>query len=70
MKERANSVLSETDWYVLREQDTGKSIPQDVVDHRSGVRSLSDQFESDVNDLGSVDDVLAYEFNYPKPPEL
>lgn len=70
IKERANRVLSETDWYVVRKQETGESIPTSVIDHRSEVRSLSDEFESDVNDLGSVKDVLNYQFDYPEPPEL
>jgi hypothetical protein len=70
IKKRANSALSETDWYVVRKQETGEPIPQDVVDHRSKVRSLSDQFESEVTDLSGVDNVLSYSFIYPEPPEL
>lgn len=69
IKERANSVLSETDWYVVRKQETGESIPQSVTDHRAKVRSLSDEFESDVNALESVSEVQAYSFEYPEPPE-
>lgn len=68
-KLQANSILSETDWYVVRKQETGESIPQTVIDHRAEVRSLSDQFESDVNALESVSDVQEYSFDYPKPPE-
>ena len=69
IKQRANSVLSETDWYVVRNQETGESIPQSVIDHRAEVRSLSDQFESDVNALESVSKVQEYSFEYPEPPE-
>jgi len=69
IKERAYEVLAETDWYVTRKQETGGSIPQDVLDHRSQVRSDSDTFEKEVNDLTTVEDVLNYEYNFPKPPE-
>lgn len=69
IKNRANKILSKTDWYVVRRQETDKSIPQSVVDHRSEVRSLSDQFESEVNSLDSVSEVLKYQFSYPDPPE-
>jgi hypothetical protein len=69
IKERANSVLSETDWYVVRKQETGESIPQSVIDHRAEVRLLSDEFESDVNALESVSEVRDYAFEYPEPPE-
>jgi len=69
VKDYAYSVLSETDWYVIRKQEPGESIPQSVVDHRTKVRSLSDQFESDVNALESVTEVQDYSFEYPDPPE-
>jgi len=70
IKQRANSVLSETDWYLIRKQETGESIPQSVIDHRGKVRSLSDQFEAEVNNLKSASEVLDYSFSYPNPPEL
>jgi hypothetical protein len=69
IKKRANGVLSETDWYVVRKQETGEPIPQSVIDHRAKVRSLSEQFESDVNALESVSEVQEYLFEYPEPPE-
>lgn len=69
IKERADNVLSETDWYVIRKQETGESIPQSVIDHRAKVRSLSEDFESDVNALESASEVLNYSFEYPEPPE-
>lgn len=69
IKERAKEVLSETDWYITREQETGEAIPQDVLDHRSQVRTDSDTFESEVNALESVEDVLNYEYSYPDPPQ-
>jgi len=69
IKERANSVLSETDWYVVRQQETGEAIPQSVIDHRAKVRSLSDGFEDDVNNLDTVSEIQEYSFEYPEPPE-
>lgn len=69
IKNAAQDVLSKTDWYVTRQQETGASIPQDVLDHRSSVRSLSDEFEADVNALESIGEVMDYSFEYPEPPE-
>lgn len=68
VKQNAQSILSETDWYVTREQETGKATPQDVLYHRSTVRSKSDTFEQDINDLGTVENVLNYEYSFPNPP--
>jgi hypothetical protein len=69
VKESAQDTLNETDWYVVRQQETGESIPQEVKDHRAKVRSLSDEFENDVTALASVSDVQEYIFEYPDPPE-
>jgi len=69
IKDRAYEVLEETDWYITREQETGEAIPQDVLDHRSQVRSDSDSFEQDVNGLETVEDVLNYGYSFPKPPK-
>lgn len=69
IKTDAKDVLKHTDWYIVRKQETGESIPQSVIDHRAEVRSLSDQFESDVNALESVSEVQNYSFDYPEPPE-
>lgn len=70
IKNRAYEVLSETDWYITRKQETGEAIPQDVLDHRSQVRSDSDAFEQDVNNLETVEGVLNYEYSFPEPSEV
>jgi len=69
INDRAYEVLSRTDWYIVRKQETGEAVPQDVLDHRSQVRSDSGTFESDVNALESVSKVQEYSFDYPNPPE-
>jgi hypothetical protein len=69
IKDRAYEVLSETDWYITREQEMGEPIPQDVLDHRSQVRSDSNNFEQEVNNLETVEDVLNYEYSFPDPPQ-
>jgi hypothetical protein len=37
-KEIANELLKETDWYVTRFSETGKPIPQDILDLRKQIR--------------------------------
>lgn len=69
VKDRAKKVLAETDWYVTREQETGEAIPQNVLDHRSKVRSQSDTFEQEINNLGDVETVLEYYYSFPDPPD-
>jgi len=69
IKDRAYEVLSETDWYISRKQETGEAIPQDVLDHRPQVRADSDTFEQEVNNLTTVEEVLNYDYNFPEPPK-
>ena len=37
-KAEARQFLNSTDWYVTRMQETGKSIPQDILDKRVSAR--------------------------------
>jgi len=68
VKDRANEILSKTDWYIIRKQETGEAIPQNVLDHRSKVRSESDTFEQEINNLSSVSNVFSYKFSFDSPP--
>jgi hypothetical protein len=68
IKRIARSVLRKTDWYCIRNQETGEPVPQAVSDHRSNIRSQSEIFESEVKALNSVAAVQSYSFTYPDPP--
>ena len=37
-KAEARQLLNSTDWYVTRMQETGKPIPQDILDQRAAAR--------------------------------
>ena len=37
---KVKKYLSDTDWYVIRQQETGVDIPQDVLDKRAECRGL------------------------------
>jgi hypothetical protein len=38
-KKEANELLKETDWYIIRFQETGKLIPQEILDLREEIRN-------------------------------
>ena len=38
----ARTELSETDWYIIRKQETGKEIQQDILNLRSKIREKCD----------------------------
>lgn len=68
IKSKCFDTLSNTDWYITRKQETGQSIPQEILDYRSEIRSKSNAFESDIKNLDTINAVLEYEFSLPEPP--
>lgn len=75
IKRQARAVLSETDWYVIRNQEqairgpTQDSIPTTVTDHRDQVRSLESQAMSDIDAADTKDAVRAVTVDWPDPPD-
>jgi hypothetical protein len=45
-KATAGSLLSSTDWYIVREQETGEVTPTDILNYRQAVRTASGAIES------------------------
>lgn len=62
VKSEAQELLEETDWYVVRKQETGEKIPDDVLKEREKIRQKSDEIETEVNGLESVGEVFKYEY--------
>lgn len=65
VKADAYALLAPTDWYVIRYQETGDPIPQDVAGYRAAVRAASDAAEAAVQALDNVEAVQAYTVNWP-----
>ena len=58
-KEIAGSLLNQFDWYVVRQAETGKAIPQEVLDYRAAVRTQSDNREIMINGTADTDALAA-----------
>jgi len=56
-KEITNSLLLSTDWYIIRKFDRGIDIPNNISEYRSTVISVSQQRESLISAVTSVDDL-------------
>jgi hypothetical protein len=39
VKQEAQNILSETDWYVVRKADTAEAVPSSIATHRAAVRT-------------------------------
>jgi len=55
--------LSETDWYIIREADSGVATPQDVKDARAALRTQSDTIEAEINALSTKKAVVLFDIN-------
>jgi hypothetical protein len=54
-KQTAASLLSKYDWYVIRASETGTVAPQEVIDYRASVRTVSDSREAAIADTVDTD---------------
>ena len=53
VKAQAGGLLQDTDWYVIRNAESGNAIPIEVSNYRSAVRAYSDFLEGEID--GAVD---------------
>ena len=69
IKQEAGRLLSHTDWYVTRLAERAVDIPQEIADERLDIVTKSDTFETEINALTTVEEVLRYTHAfYPAPP--
>ena len=68
-KDTAGKLLAQSDWYVIRETETGTAIPEDWAEYRTAVRAYCDELEqklSEATDHESFDQVKQHE--WPEDP--
>ena len=60
LKSDYGSVLSKTDWYIIRGQE-GIAAPQDIIDARAALRSECASKEAEINALSTKASVIDYQ---------
>ena len=60
IKQTAGSLLSQTDWYITRQAETGKQTPPEVLLQRLGIRDYSNTKEDAIRATNSTDELAAY----------
>ena len=70
VKNKAHALLKPTDWYIIRKQEIGTEIPQDIVEYREKVRSVENTTTSKITDATTVEDVRSIEADWPVKPEV
>ena len=64
VKQQAQEILAETDWYITRQIEQGDAIPADVLDYREIIRDKSDIMENEIYGLETKLEVYNYEIDY------
>lgn len=63
VKSAIGEELAKTDWYIVRNADTGEEVPQELKDKRTALRAKSDLIEAEINALTTKKDVVLFEIN-------
>lgn len=63
LKMLVGSKLSITDWYIIREADSGEATPQSIKDERAALRTKSDTIEAEINALNTKKAVVLFDIN-------
>jgi hypothetical protein len=59
IKSQAAGALQSTDWYIIRNAESGASIPANVSTYRTAVRTKSNDMEALINAVSSVEQLAA-----------
>ncbi len=59
-KDQINMKLQSTDWYVVRNAETGAEIPADITTERSNYRAEGVTVENEINALTTKQEVVLY----------
>ena len=65
-KQTAGSLLTATDWYVVRKADVGTDVPADVTTYRAAVRAEADRVEAAILAATSIDELIVAKADWPK----
>ena len=61
LKHLIGSQLEKTDWFVIRQMDSGEVVPQEVIDSRAELRTQSNTIGAEIKALTTKKAVLTYD---------
>jgi hypothetical protein len=65
VKQTANSILSQTDWMVIRKAERNVDIPADTVAYRAAVIAKATELEAAISAVTSVEELIAVNLSFP-----
>lgn len=66
VKATAGSILSTSDWYIIRKAERGIDVPSSVITYRSAVVAQSDSLEASIKAVTSVEELAAIDLSFPQ----
>ena len=64
VKSQQGSLLSQTDWYIVRKADKGTAIPSNVQTWRDAIRTKATEMETAIDNAADTDAVAALFLTY------
>jgi hypothetical protein len=59
VKDTANKLLANTDWYVIRKAERSVDIPTDIADKRSAIITEANRLDSEIGLVDTVEGLIA-----------
>ena len=66
VKKQQGSLLSQTDWAIVRKADKGTTIPSNIQTWRDGIRTKATQMETAIDNAADTDAVAALFLTWDK----
>jgi hypothetical protein len=66
----AGSLLSQTDWKIIRAAETGVVASAEVLAERAAIRTASNDNEIAINACTTVDELAVFQFVFPQEEEV
>lgn len=66
VKTTAGSLISASDWKIVRFAETGQAVDAATTAYRAAVRTASNGFESQIEGCTTVDELAALAFTWPE----
>jgi len=64
VKSQQGALLSQTDWAVIRNADTGDAIPANIATYRAAIRSKATEMETAITNAADTDAIAALFLTY------
>lgn len=65
VKSTAGSILSQTDWMIIRKAERNVDVPSNVATYRASIVAKADELETAIAAVTSVEQLIALDLSFP-----